>query len=191
MKITEPEITRLLRAWNQGDAAALKDLIPVVYDELRSLAVRRLTGKPNIETQPTSLVNEAYLRLRGAADISWQNRAHFFAVSAQMMRHILVDQARARLAAKRGDGAISIPLDESLKNADEEKRFSPDVLEVHQALQELQQVDWQQAQIVELRFFSGLSIEETAEVMRISPSTVKRDWIAAKTWIRQRLMPAK
>ena len=187
MNIAEPEITKLLQAWNGGDSAALKTLMPAVYEELRSLAEQRLRGRQYIEAQPTSLVNDVYLRLRGAAAISWQDRAHFFAVAAQMMRRILVDYARARSAAKRGDGAVAITLDESLENLNEEKKFSPDVLDIHRALQELEQLNSQHARIVELRFFSGLSIEETAEVMHISPAKVKRNWVIAKTWVRQRL----
>jgi RNA polymerase sigma factor (TIGR02999 family) len=183
-----PDLTQLLRAWSGGNRAALDRLVPAVYTELGRIATRHLRGRRRNDTvQPTVLVHEAYVRLRGTTPVAWQDRAHFFAVAAQLMRRILVDHIRSRAAAKRGGGSISLSFVEPAVPG----LPDPDVLDVHTALEELSQLDAQQAHIVELRFFGGLSIEETAEALGISPATVKRDWTIAKTWIRRRLGPAK
>ena len=171
--------TRLLQRWNQGDRDALDQLLPVVYDELRRLARGYLNRERAQHTlQSTALVHEAYLRLVDQ-NTDWQGRAHFFGVAAQMMRRILVDHARARSAAKRGDG-LKVTLDEGMAIAEQRNL---DVLALDRALQSLAQIDEKQCKIVELRYFAGLSIEETAEVLSISPATVKRDWSVAKAWL--------
>jgi RNA polymerase sigma factor (TIGR02999 family) len=182
------DITGMLRAWNAGNDAAFQGLMPLIYSELRPLARRCLRGRGNQTLQPTALIHEAYLRLNGAGGINWQDRAHFFAVAAQVMRRVLVDAVRSRMAAKRGAGAVTIMLGEP---AELQSDMQPDVLDVDAALHELAALDGRQAQIVELRFFGGLSIEETADSLRISPTTVKREWAVAKTWIRRRLSPEK
>jgi RNA polymerase sigma factor (TIGR02999 family) len=180
------DVTRLLRSWSSGNSSALDQLVPMVYAELQRIADRHLNAEYRAHTlQPTALVHEAFLRLEGGVDISWHDRAHFFAVAAQVMRRVLVDHARSRLAQKRGGGAIAITLDESSKYAESAE---PDVLDVDRALEELAALDQRQARIVELRFFGGMSVEETAEALNISPATVKREWTVAKTWIRRRLM---
>jgi RNA polymerase sigma factor (TIGR02999 family) len=173
-------VTRLLLQWTEGDKQALEDLLPLVYDELRRLARSYLQReRPGHTLQSTALVHEAYMRLVDQ-DVSWQSRAHFFGIAAQMMRRILVDHARTKNAAKRGDGACKVTLDEGLV-ATEERDVN--VLALDEALTKLGQLDPQQSQIVELRFFAGLSIEDTSEVLKISPATVKRDWAMAKAWL--------
>lgn len=184
--IAEPSaaVTRLLVRWTEGDKQALEDLLPLVYDELRRLARRYLQQeKPGHTLQSTALVHEAYLRLVDQ-HVSWQNRAHFFGIAAQMMRRILVDHARSRSAAKRGDGACRVTLDEGLV-AMEQRDL--DVIALDDALANLAKIDPQQSKIVELRFFAGLSIEETSEVLHISPATVKRDWAMAKAWLHREM----
>jgi RNA polymerase sigma factor (TIGR02999 family) len=173
-------VTRLLVQWTEGNKQAMEELLPLVYDELRRLARSYLQRERVGHTlQSTALVHEAYLRLIDQ-NVSWQSRAHFFGIAAQMMRRILVDHARTRNAAKRGDGACQVPLDESLI-ADEGRDVN--VLALDQALNKLSALDPQQSQIVELRFFGGLSIDDTSEVLKISPATVKRDWAMAKAWL--------
>ncbi len=173
-------VTRLLLQWTEGDKQALEDLLPLVYDELRRLAKSYLQReRPGHTLQSTALVHEAYMRLVDQ-NVSWQSRAHFFGIAAQMMRRILVDHARGKNAAKRGDGACKVTLDEGLV-AQEERDVN--VLALDEALTKLSAFDLQQSQIVELRFFAGLSIEETAEILKISPATVKRDWAMAKAWL--------
>ncbi|MBA3915560.1 MAG: sigma-70 family RNA polymerase sigma factor [Acidobacteriales bacterium] len=173
-------VTRLLVRWTDGDGAALEELMPMVYDELRRLAQAYLRREnPGHTLQSTALVHEAYIRLIDQR-VSWQNRAHFFAIAAQAMRRILVDHARSRSAAKRGDGACRVTLDEGLLEA---QQRDVDVIALDAALTNLAKLDAQQGQIVELRFFAGLSIEDTAEVLKISPATVKRDWAMAKAWL--------
>jgi RNA polymerase sigma factor (TIGR02999 family) len=176
----------MLRAWNVGNDAAFQGLMPLIYGELRPLARRCLRGRGHQTLQPTALIHEAYLRLNGAASVNWKDRAHFFAVAAQVMRRVLVDSLRVRMAAKRGAGAVTITLGEPSELPSD---LQPDVLDVDAALHELAALNQRQAQIVEYRFFGGLSIEETAEALRISPATVKREWAVAKTWIRLRLSP--
>lgn len=178
------EITGLLRKWAAGEAAALDRLFPGVYAELNRIAKNRLQARRSGDTvEPATLVHEAYLRLSKSDPVQWADRSHFFAVAAIFMRHILLDHARARKAAKRG-GGIEVTLSER------DQKSSPleaELLDVDIAIQELARLDQQQAKIVELRFFGGLSIAETAEALGVSPATVKRDWAVAKAWIRRRL----
>jgi RNA polymerase sigma factor (TIGR02999 family) len=175
------QVTQLLCRWRGGDRAALDALMPLVYRELRRIAQHYLAQERREHTlQSTALVNEAYLRLVGQDLPQWQNRAHFFAVAAQMMRQILVDHARARAAAKRGGDACKMELDESMAVA---QRTDVDVLALDDALHKLSELDPQQGKIVELRFFAGLSIEDTSEALGISPATVKRDWTTARAWL--------
>jgi RNA polymerase sigma factor (TIGR02999 family) len=179
-------VTQLLVDWSNGDQAALDKLMPVVYDELRRLASNYLRRERAGHTlQPTALVNEAYLRLVDQRQARWQNRAQFFGVAAQLMRRILVDHARVRQAQKRG-GSDQQQI--SLSHADRvAQKPDVDLLALHEALNELAAIDEQQARIVELRFFGGLTIEETAEVMGISHATVERDWTMARAWLRREL----
>ena len=179
-------ITQLLIDWSKGDQAALEKLMPLVYDELRRLASNYLRRERASHTlQPTALVNEAYLKLIDQRHAKWQNRAHFFGISAQLMRRILVDHARQREAAKRGGSdlqRLSITSAETVI-----KRPEIDLLALNEALDELAEMDPQQGRIVELKFFGGLSIEETAEVLGISHATVERDWKMARAWLRRQL----
>jgi RNA polymerase sigma factor (TIGR02999 family) len=175
------DVTELLRAWCQGDRAALDRLVPLVSTELHDLAHRYMRREPSGHTlQTTALVNEAYLRLIDATKVQWQDRAHFFAISANLMRRILVDHARARDYKKRGGGATRIDLDEGQIPTPEP---GADVVALDEALDALAAFDPQGARIVELRFFGGLSVEETAEVIGVSPRTIKREWAAAKVWL--------
>lgn len=181
-----PEITRLLHEWASGQPQALARLMEVVYPELRRIAAQHLSReRPGHTLQPTALVSEAYLRLaQQTPGKPWVDRTHFFAVAARIVRAVLVDHARARRAAKRGAGAISVEL------SDAAAPVPPppvDLLDLDAALTALEQLDAQQSRIVELRHFAGLSIEEAASVLDISPSTVKRDWLVAKTWIRRHM----
>ena len=179
------EVTQLLLAWNDGDESALEKLVPLVYDELRRLAKRRMRlERPDHTLQTTALINEAYLRLVDVHKVHWQNRAHFFALCARLMRRILVDYARRRHYAKRGGGAQPISLDQSLPVA---AGRSPDLVAVDKALHALAEVDARKAQVVELRFFGGLTVEDTAEVLKVSPETVRRDWRIAKAWLLREL----
>lgn len=175
------KVNELLVAWSKGDDGALTTLLPLVYDELKQLARRQLRGEREGHTlQPTALVHEAYARLVDQESVQWQGRTHFFAVAAQTMRRILVDHARKRHAAKRGGQRIQITLDATLAVAD---RRDVDVIALDDALNLLATLDATQARLVELRYFSGLSIEETAKVLGISPSMVKREWSTAKVWL--------
>ncbi len=181
-------VTQLLTQWTDGDARALDALYPLVYDELRRLARSYLRSERSDHTlQSTALVHEAYLRLVNQ-NANWQNRGHFFGIAAQMMRRILVDHARARNAARRGEGVCKVTFDECMAGG---KQWNPDVLAVDEALTRLAQVDAQQSRIVELRFFAGLSIEDTSQVLNISPATVKRDWAMAKAWLYREMQGAK
>lgn len=179
------EVTQLLVAWGNGDEAALEQLIPLVYEELRRIA-RRYMGRERqgVTLQTTALVNEAYLRLIDARQVRWQNRAHFFAISAQLMRRILVDFARSRNYQKRGGAARQVTLDEALVVPQEPDR---NLVALDDALRALAEVDERKARVVELRFFGGLSVEETAEVLKISTDTVTRDWNFAKVWLLREL----
>jgi RNA polymerase sigma factor (TIGR02999 family) len=180
------DITRLLRDWSGGDATALPRLVEIVYPELRRIAARRLRGERDGHTlQPTALVHEAYMRLaQQQPGKQWQDRTHFFAVAAHVVRAVLVDHARARRAIKRGAGEVAI----DLAMASESVAPAPvDLLDLDAALQSLEALDKEQGRIVELRYFAGLSIDETAEALGTSASTVKRGWLAAKTYIRRHL----
>jgi len=182
---TPPSITQLLVAWNQGDQDALAQLTPLVYQELHRLAHGYLAGERRGHVlQTTALVNEAFVRLIDWQQVKWQNRAHFFGVSATLMRHILVQFAREQRAAKRGGQAIQVSLSEA---AAVSTQHNPDLVALDDALLTLEKLDPRQARIVELRFFGGLSLEEAAEVVRVSISTVRRDWRMAQAWLRQQL----
>ena len=175
------EVTQLLLAWSDGDNSALEKLIPLVYDELRRLARRYMVRERSGHTlQTTALVNEAYLRMVDLKEVQWQNRAHFFAVSAQLMRHILVDFARSRGYKKRGGGTVQIPIDDALDVSTHEPS---DLIALDDALNSLAEIDARKSKVVEMRFFGGLSVEETAHVLKISPETVMRDWKMAKVWL--------
>jgi len=179
------EISRLLRAWGDGDQAALNQLTPLVYAELHAIAHRHMRRQPPGQTlQTTALVNEAYLRLVNAADVGWQDRAHFFAVSAQMMRRILVDSARAHFAGKRGGRLPHVSLDESM---DAPAQSGNDLIALDDALNALEKLDPRKARVIELRFFGGLSEEVTAAALKISVPSVKRDWKMAKAWLNREL----
>jgi len=186
LKPPSPEaVTALLQAWSRGDAGARDRLIPLVYDDLRRRAARQLRRERSGHTlQPTALVHEAYLRLLGQKDVVWQNRAQFFGIASQMMRRILVDHARGHQAAKREGAQFRVTLDEAVAVADQR---DVDLVLLDQALEELSAFDARQGRIVELRFFGGLSIEETAEALGISPATVKREWALAKAWLHRRM----
>jgi RNA polymerase sigma factor (TIGR02999 family) len=189
MQLAGPnEVTRLLIDWSNGDAEAFEKLMPLVYSELRRLAGRYLRQERSNHTlESTALVHEAYLRLVDQKRVQWQNRAHFFGVASQLIRRILVDHARAHQAVKRGSGAFKLSLDEAVAEA--EKR-DLDLVALDDALNSLADLDPQQSRIVELRFFGGLSIEETAEVVHVSPATVKRDWSSAKAWLYREMTRA-
>jgi RNA polymerase sigma factor (TIGR02999 family) len=177
----QSQITQLLKQWGEGHGQALDELMPLVYAELKRLAGSYLRGeRPDHTLQSAALVNEAYVRLIDQNQVQWQNRAHFFGIAAQMMRRILVDHARGHLADKRGAGAPVLSLDEVVVEAQNQ---SINLLGLDEALTKLEKLDPQQSKIVELRFFSGLSIEETATVVGISPATVKREWAAARAWL--------
>jgi len=166
--------------WRSGDQQALDALMPLVYKELRQLAHHYLRQERSDHTlQSTALVHEAYIRLAGQSPPQWQNRAHFFGIAAHIMRQILVEHARSRGAAKRGGGATRLALDESVAG----KQTDVDLIILDKALQELTELDAQQGRIVELRFFAGLTIEDTSEVLGISPATVKREWVTARAWL--------
>src|SRR5215468_1939907 len=180
-----PEVTQLLVAWGNGDQVARDQLMSVVYQELHRLAHQYMKREsPGHTLQTSALVNEAFVRLIDQKDVRWQNRAHFFGIAAQMMRRILVDYARKRNYAKRGGSAKQISLDEGLTVSVER---SAEVVHVHEALEQLAKFDPRKSQIVELRFFGGLSIEETAGVLGGSPGTVMRDWTLAKAWLRREI----
>jgi RNA polymerase sigma factor (TIGR02999 family) len=182
-------ITRMLQEWSRGKQEALDALLPVVYAELRRQASSYLRRERAGHTlQTTALVNEAYLKLVDQRAVNWQNRAHFFGIAAQAMRRILVDYARQRHREKRGGIGENLPLEAAALASSGEK--SVDLVALDEALERLAEFDERQAQIVELRYFSGLTIEETAEVLRLSPATVKSDWNTAKTWLRREITRA-
>ncbi|HSB15586.1 MAG TPA: sigma-70 family RNA polymerase sigma factor [Bryobacteraceae bacterium] len=181
MAVSAPEVTQLLVAWGQGDQAARDSLIPLVYQELRRLAHRYMTGeRPGHTLQTTALVNEAYLRLVDCRRVRWQNRAHFFAVSATLMRRILVDYARSRGYQKRGADAQTVLLDENL---DLSPQKGCDLVAIDEALDALAVFDPRKSKVVELKFFGGLTADEIAEVLQVSPQTVLRDWKLARSWL--------
>ncbi len=179
------EVTQLLKAWTAGDQSALDKLAPLVYEQLHRLAQHYMAGqRPGHTLQTTALVNEVYLRLVDCGQVNWQDRAHFFAVSAQLMRRILIDFARSRGYQKRGGGLFHISLEDAPSVCSEP---DPDIVALDDALKELAKVDDRKSRVVELRFFGGLSVEETAEVLRVSVETVGRDWKMAKMWLLQEL----
>jgi RNA polymerase sigma-70 factor, ECF subfamily len=186
--VSPHRVAELLAQWSHGDNAALAELAPLIYDELRRLAHHYMEGqRPNHTLQTTALVNEAYLRLAGQTNPSWQNRAHFFAVAARAMRQILVSYARSQRAQKRGGGALKVELDEAAIISPEE---SKEIVALHEALEQLATLDSRKAQVVELKYFGGLSYEEMAEVLKISRVTVRRDWEFARLWLYTELHSA-
>jgi len=179
------DLTQLLVDWSHGDKTALDRLMPLVDAELRRLAHRYMSRERGGHTlQTTALVNEAFLRLINRSKVDWQNRAHFFGLAAQLMRTILVDHARSHTCTKRGGGAYKLELDETMLVSQQK---ASEVLALDDALKELALIDPEQGRIVELRFFGGLTVEETAEVLHISPATVKREWSTAKAWLYREL----
>jgi RNA polymerase sigma factor (TIGR02999 family) len=180
-----PDVTGLLLAWRTGDEAALERLVPIVHGELRRIARRCMAGeRAGHSLQATALVNEAYLRLVDVQHVNWQNRAHFLAMSARLMRRILVDYARSKGYQKRGGGAVKVTFDEGLPVVGGRDQ---DLVAVDDALEALAKVDERKSRVVELRFFGGLNVEETASVLKVSPDTVMRDWKLAKAWLLREL----
>ena len=187
MRALAVEITGLLRAWEAGDREALNRLMPVVYEELRRAARNYMRHERAGHTlQSTALVNEVYLRLIDINSVRWQDRAHFFAVAASLMRRILLDAARARLAGKRGGGDLRITLHEDLVASSE----ASDLIAIDHAMEALSKIDPRKARVVEMRFFGGLSVDEMAQVLKISPQSVKRDWKLARAWLLKELRGA-
>jgi RNA polymerase sigma factor (TIGR02999 family) len=185
MRPESHEVTKLLKDWGAGDESVPEKLMPLVYDELRRLAHQYMRReKPGHTLQTSALVNEAYLRLVKQSEIQWESRAHFFGIAARLMRQILVDQARRRNFAKRGGGAIRVSLNDATAIAHEQ---SASVVALDEALKTLEQTDPRKSRIVELRFFGGMSIEETAEALKVSPGTVMREWTFARAWLRQEM----
>ncbi len=188
MKRTDRSLTQLLLEWNRGKETAQEELLALVYGELRRLAARKLELERQGHTlQPTALVHEVYLRLVDQTRVEWQNRAQFFAIAAQTMRRILVDHARRHQAKKRGAAATHVVFDESLQTPSSK---DVDVLALNDLLKDLAELDERQSRIVEMRFFGGLQVKEIAEVLSISPATVKRDWSTARAWLYQQLKGA-
>src|ERR1700675_2959669 len=186
--VSQHRVTQLLEQWSSGDNAALAELTPLVYEELRRLAHHFMEGqRPDHTLQTTALVNEAYLRLADQANPNWQSRAHFFAVAARAMRQILVNYAKSQRAQKRGGGALKVELDEAALVSPEE---SKEIVDLHEALERLAALDSRKAQVVELKYFGGLNYDEMAEVLKISPVTVRRDWRFAKAWLYTQLQNA-
>lgn len=185
MTLSTPGLTELLTNWQQGDQTALNKLTPLVYDELRRIAHRYVQRERNGQTLgTTALVNEAYLRLCRQKKIAWQNRSHFFAVTAQVMRHILIDHARRRQYVKHGGQTQRVSLAEAELMSDERAR---ELVALDEALDELAKLDLRKSRVVELRYFGGLGLEETADVLKVSVMTVRRDWRAAKAWLYRRM----
>jgi RNA polymerase sigma-70 factor (ECF subfamily) len=183
--LSPKEVTHLLLDWSRGDQAALDKLMPLVYGELRRMANRYMRRERSGHTlQATALINEAYLRLVDQQNVQWQNRAHFFAISAQLMRRILVDHARSHTRAKRGGGVLRVSLNEALVPSQER---AAELVALDEALKRLATIDLRKSQVVELRFFGGLSVEETAEVLKVTPMTVTRDWKTAKAWLHREI----
>jgi len=187
MTTSENEITDLLHDWSDGETGALEKLMPLVFEELRRIAAGYFSRESEGHTlQPTALVNEVYLRLTDRRTVQWKNRAQFFAFAAQLMRRILVDHARSHKTAKRGKGMPKISLDESLAPPDQP---DVDLVALDDALKALAEIDPRQARVVELRFFAGLTNDEIAEVLDISPTTVKREWSTARLWLLREMKP--
>ena len=188
MTVSSNQITQLLAAWSSGDETAMDQLMPLVYGELRRIARRYMAGQRAGHTlQTTALIHEAYLKLVGQGERRWQNRAHFFGVAAQAMRHILVDYARARHADKRGGEAQAVSLDEATASTGTQ---AAEIVALDDALRRLAEVAPRQSRVVELRYFGGLNVEEAAEVLKVSPETVTRDWRMAKAWLLRDLQPS-
>ena len=190
MPTPEPQrLTQLLVAWSDGDQKALDELFPLVYEELRQMARRQMRReRPGHTLRTTALVNDAYLRLVDQRVVRWQNRAHFFAIAAQMMRRILVDHARAKRYEKRGGGAVHVPIEEAAVLAHGKEA---EIIALDEALHALAEIDPRRARVVELRYFGGLSNEEIGEVLKVSPNTVTRDWNMARAWLYQELSGEK
>ena len=183
--VSGEDVTQLLLAWRDGDEGALARLMPVVYDELRRLAASYMRReRPDHTLQATALLNEAYLRLIDQTRVAWQGRAHFFGIAARMMRRILMDHARQHRAVKRGSGGRKLPLEDALE---EPVRQDVDLIALDEALTRLEELDPRQGRVVELRFFAGLEVNEVAEVLAISPATVKRDWAVARAWLHREI----
>jgi len=186
MRSSPQEVTQLLADWSNGNQAALDKLMPLVYEELHRLAHRYMNQeRPGHTLQTSGLVNEAFVKLVDQKDVHWQNRSHFFGIAAQLMRRVLVDYARSRHYAKRGGDARQVSLDEALTVSPER---ATEVVALDDALKRLALIDERKSQIVEFRFFGGLSIEETAEVLKVSPGTIMRDWTLAKAWLRKEMI---
>jgi RNA polymerase sigma factor (TIGR02999 family) len=182
------DVTQLLQAWGSGDERALEQLMPLVYDELHRLARRYMAGEqPGQTLQTTDLVHEVYLRLVDVKNVNWQDRAHFYALCARLMRRILIDFARSRVYQKRGGGAAHVQLDEALTISAVSAVVGSDLLAVDDALKQLAAVDSRKSQVVELRFFGGLTVEETALALKVSSETIMRDWRLAKAWLMREL----
>ena len=180
------KITRMLREWSSGDRAALEDLMPLVYDELHRQAARFIRHeRPDHTLQTTALIHETYLKLIDQREVNWESRAHFFAIAANLMRRVLVDYARARKRDKRGGDAVKLTLDAAAPIAGKERGI--DLMALDEALDRLGKIDEQQARIVELRYFGGLSLEETAAALKVSRTTVATDWAMAKAWLHREL----
>jgi RNA polymerase sigma factor (TIGR02999 family) len=185
MKTGPQDITKLLQEWSDGNQAALEELLPLVYDELHQMAHQHMRRERSGHLLQTSaLINEAYVRLVDQPQIRFQNRAHFFGIAARLMRRILVDDARKRNFAKRGANTIQVPLDEA---ANVGQVQAANIVALDDALKSLEEIDRRQSEIVELRFFGGLTIEETADVLKVSPGTVMKDWTFARAWLRQQM----
>ena len=179
--VSQQRVTDLLTRWSEGDDAVLAELTPLVYEELRRLAHRQMGAeRPDHTLQTTALVNEAYLRLADQTNPSWQNRAHFFAVAARAMRQILISYARSQRSKKRGRGAVKVELDDAALVSPQE---SKEIVDLHEALEQLATLDSRKAQVVELKYFGGLNYDEIAEVLKVSRITVRRDWEYAKVWL--------
>jgi RNA polymerase sigma-70 factor, ECF subfamily len=186
-RVEPAQITRLLHEWQDGRQEAFERLVPLVYDELHTIASRQLAREwRHDRLQTTVVVNEAYMKLFGQREIDWQNRGHFFAIAAQLMRRILVDHARRQRRVKRGSGGLPVALDEELP-APSTPIDAIDALDLDRALHKLEQLDPEQARIVEMRFFGGLTVEETAAALGVSPATIKREWALAKGWLYREL----
>jgi len=181
---SQGEVTSLLTAWGRGDENALNELMPLVYNELHRMARRAWSGQEGVTLQPTALINEAYLKMAGAGNTSFQNRSHFFAVACTAMRQILVNHAKSRHTGKRGSGQISVSLDDVQLSVNQE---AAEVVALHEALERLQAIDERKAKVVEMRYFGGFGIEETAQALGISVITANRDWRLARTWLMREI----
>ncbi|HZE69265.1 MAG TPA: sigma-70 family RNA polymerase sigma factor [Pyrinomonadaceae bacterium] len=185
MTVAPHQITRLLKLWSGGDQEALEQLMPLVYAELHRLAHQHMRReKAGHILQTAALINEAYLRLANESQLQWENRNHFFGIAARLMRRILVDEARRRNSAKRGGAAMQVSLHEAMTRPEQQ---AANVVALDDALKRLEAIDSRQGEIVELRFFGGLSIEETAAVLKVSPATVNKDWAFARAWLREQM----